>query len=98
MTKKDILRTTSPASLSVGKYSCKNTLTSPVVQRTPLIQYLARIYENLLGHPVTNRYAFRILHAQVSLLMLLFPFSLNFIVRVLLLLWFVVALLQCHRD
>lgn len=56
------------------------------------------LYGIILGETPSPRYALRILHAQAALLMFLFPFTLGFAVRILLLLWFVVALLQCRGD
>lgn len=62
------------------------------------LKKLMCLYGIILGETPSPRYALRILHAQVALLMFLFPFTLGFAVRILLLLWFVVALLQCRGD
>lgn len=62
------------------------------------LKKLMCLYGIILGETPSPRYALRILHAQAALLMFLFPFTLGFAVRILLLLWFVVALLQCRGD
>lgn len=62
------------------------------------LKNLMCLYGIILGETPSPRYALRILHAQAALLMFLFPFTLGFAVRILLLLWFVVALLQCRGD
>lgn len=62
------------------------------------LKKLMCLYGIILGETPSPRYALRILHAQAALLMFLFPLTLGFAVRILLLLWFVVALLQCRGD
>ena len=100
-TKDNLLQPTVFATVSSRKTLCGVPTSSSRRAKTLVpawLKKLMRIYGMLLGEMPSPRYALRILHAQVALLMLLFPFTLGFAVRILLLLWFVVALLQCRGD
>ena len=101
MTKKDnLLQSPVLATVTPRKSVCGiPSEIKPQKSTTPAwLKNLMRLYGSLLGEQLSSRSALRILHAQMALLMLLFPFTLGFMVRLLLLLWFVVALLQCRRD
>ena len=58
---------------------------------------LARLYTQLLGEPISPLQTLHLLNAQLSFLMLVFPLSFTIMVRILFLVWFGVALLQCRR-
>lgn len=103
MTKKDILQVSALTAGPVSKTTCNTPNATPhrhtlKPHATAWLQRLTAFYSTWLGEKTSPRHALRILHAQVALLALLFPFSLSFVVRLLLLLWFVVALLQCRND
>lgn len=59
---------------------------------------LSRLYARLLETDITLLQAFHLTHAQLAFFLMLFPVDFSVVIRLLLLGWFAVTLVQCRRS
>lgn len=84
-----------------AKFTCSLSLVLAVclrwcARRLPVV-CLSRCYSRLLGETVSPLCTLCLLNAQFAFLMLVCPLPFLFVVRMLFLLWFGFALLQCRH-
>lgn len=85
-----------PASRTAMRLSVWTSLQARILRSAPL-QSLSTFYSRLLEMHVTPLQTFRLLHAQLAFLALVFPCSFSVLVRFLFLGWFVLCVLRCRR-
>lgn len=81
---------------AVSRSSLFSTLKACVLG-SALVVSLARFYARLLETPVTPLQALHLTHAQLAFFLMLFPADFSVVIRLLLLGWFAMTVLQCRR-
>lgn len=99
MMKKEMTMTTGNLMTRSKTFSRQNRLSRQSATRTDsqLLLALAHLYSRILEEKITPSQALRLLNAQLAFLFLAFPLYFPMPVRILFLVWFATALIQCRR-
>jgi hypothetical protein len=65
--------------------------------RSAILLFLSQLYSRILEMRITPLQAFHLTHAQVVFYLMIFPCNFPLLVRVLLMLWFFLTVLQCRH-
>lgn len=98
--KKEIVITPSVAR-AYRASSARTSLLTVVLRslsRTAPVVHLSNVYSRLLGEPVEPLFTLKLLNAQLSFLLLVFPLPFLWVARALMFVWFAVAVWQCRRT
>ena len=96
--KKDVILQT--GSLQNASYEQVSLLAAfkAYILRSAVILFLSQLYSRILEMRITPLQAVHLTHAQLSFCMMIFPCELPVLVRVLLIVWFFLSVLQCRRS